>query len=96
MLSAALHRFDNSDKPVHLIASEQTFHHGAATPLPVNPAQATGDLAAIVTDQREAVIVACALVSDLLADMGAHEPHLLTPDGEILHNRLQGFQDWLL
>lgn len=31
----------------------------------------------------KAVVVACALVSDLLADMGAHEPYVLTPKGEI-------------
>ncbi|MFJ3825577.1 AlbA family DNA-binding domain-containing protein [Streptomyces nodosus] len=95
MLSAALHRFDDSDKPVHLIASEHAFHHGPATPLPAVPAQTTGDLSAIVTDQREAVVVACALVSDLLADMGAHEPHVLTPEGEILIDRLKGFRHTL-
>ncbi len=92
MLSAALHRFDDSDKPVHLIVSEHAFTHGPAMPLPAVPAQTTGDLAALVTDQREAVVVAWALVSDLLADMGAHEPHVLTPDGEILGDRLQGLQ----
>lgn len=92
MLSAALHRFDDSDKLVHLIASEHAFTHGPAMPLPAVPAQTTGDLAAIVTDQREAVAVACALVSDLLADMGAHEPHTLTAEGEILIDRLKGFR----
>jgi hypothetical protein len=92
MLSAALHRFDDSDKPVHLIPSEHMFRHGPAMPFPAVPAQTTGDLAAVVTDQREAVVVACALVSDLLADMGAHEPHVLTPEGEILIDRLQGYQ----
>lgn len=91
MLSAALHRFDDSDKPVHLIAAEHAFTHGPAMPLPAVPAQTTGDLSAIVTDQREAVVVACALVSDLLADMGAHEPYVLTPEGEIRTDRLQGF-----
>ncbi|MFC8276636.1 helix-turn-helix domain-containing protein [Streptomyces sp. NPDC057271] len=95
MLSAALHRFDDSDKPVHLIAAEHAFHHGPATPFPAVPAQTTGDLSAIVTDQREAVVVACALVSDLLADMGAQEPHVLTPQGEILMDRLEGFRHTL-
>lgn len=95
VLSAALHRFDDSDKPVHLITSEHAFTHGTATPLPAVPAQTTGDLSAIVTDQREAVVVACALVSDLLADMGAHEPHVLTPEGEILMDRLEGFRHTL-
>jgi hypothetical protein len=90
MLSAALHRFDDSDKPVYLIAEEHAFHHGPAMPFPATPAQTTGNLAAIVTDQREAVVVACTLVSDLLADMGAHEPHVLTPEGEILTDRLRG------
>jgi len=95
VLSAALHRFDDSDKPLHLIAAEHAFHHGPATPLPAVPAQTTGDLSAIVTDQREAVVVAFALVSDLLADMGAHEPHVLTPEGEILIDRLKGFRHTL-
>jgi hypothetical protein len=92
MLSAALHRFDDSDKPLHLIAAEHAFHHGPATPLPAVPAQTTGDLAAIVTDRREAVVVACALLSDLLADMGAHEPHALTSEGEILIDRIKGLR----
>ncbi|MFF1717396.1 helix-turn-helix domain-containing protein [Streptomyces sp. NPDC058268] len=95
MLSAALHRFDDSDKLVHLIVSEYAFHHGPATPLPAVPAQTTGDLSALVTDQREAVVVACALVSDLLADMGAHEPHVLTPEGEILMDRIADFRHTL-
>ncbi|MFD5271543.1 hypothetical protein [Streptomyces sp. NPDC058335] len=51
MLSAALHRFDDGDKPVHLIASEHAFRHGPAMPFPAVSAQTTGDLA-IVTDQR--------------------------------------------
>ncbi|MEV6503406.1 AlbA family DNA-binding domain-containing protein [Streptomyces prunicolor] len=92
MLSAALHRFDDSDKPVHLITSEHAFRHGPAMPFPAVPAQTTGDLAAIVTDPREAVVVACALVSDLLADMGAHEPYVLTSEGELRTDRLQGYQ----
>ncbi|MFE3637487.1 hypothetical protein [Streptomyces sp. NPDC059168] len=57
-------------------------------PLPATPAQTTADLDAIVTDKREAVVAACALVSDLLADMGAHQPHVLTPEGDILVDRL--------
>lgn len=36
--------------------------------------------------------MACALVSDLLADMGAHEPHVLSSEGEILIDRLEGFR----
>ncbi|MEW2120908.1 ATP-binding protein [Streptomyces sp. NPDC005474] len=95
MLSAALHRFDDSEKAVHLIAAEHAFHHGPAMPFPAVPAQTTGDLSAIVTDQREAVVVAWALVSDLLADMGAHEPHILTSEGEILMDRLEGFRHTL-
>lgn len=70
MLSAALHRFD-ADDPVHVLASEHGFHDGKAMPFPATPAQITADLAAIVTDKHEAVVAACALVSDLLADMGA-------------------------
>ncbi|MEV5582211.1 hypothetical protein AB0L39_27090 [Streptomyces parvus] len=30
----------------------------------------------------------CALVSDLLADMGVHQPHVLTSEGDILADRL--------
>ncbi|MCP3819803.1 hypothetical protein NLX86_17385 [Streptomyces sp. A3M-1-3] len=92
MLSAALHRFDGSEEPVHLIVSEHAFQHGPAMPLPATPAHTTGDLAAIVTDKREAVVVACALVSDLLAGMGAHQPDVLTSEGEILIDRLKGFR----
>ncbi|MCX4878117.1 hypothetical protein [Streptomyces sp. NBC_00847] len=44
MLSAALHRFDDSDKPVHLIASEHMFRHGPAMPFPAVPAQTTGEI----------------------------------------------------
>ncbi|EFE71909.1 hypothetical protein ABT269_21975 [Streptomyces viridosporus] len=32
--------------------------------------------------------MAYALVSDLLADMGAHQPHVLTSEGDILTDRL--------
>ncbi|WP_329240454.1 hypothetical protein OG223_53810 [Streptomyces sp. NBC_01478] len=46
------------------------------------------DLGAIVTDRREAVVAAYALVADLLADMGAHQPYVLTPDGDIQIARL--------
>ncbi|NSL43656.1 helix-turn-helix domain-containing protein [Streptomyces sp. 8P21H-1] len=96
MLSAALHRFDGSDDPVRLVVSESAFQHGPAMPLPATPAQTTGDLAAIVIDKREAVVVACALVSDLLADMGAHQPYVLTPEGDILTDRLNdGFRHQL-
>lgn len=96
MLSAALHRFDGSDDPVHLIVSESAFHHGPAMPFPATPAQTTADLGAIVTDKREAIVVACALVSDLLADMGAHQPYVLTPEGDILTDRLSvGFRQQL-
>lgn len=88
MLSAALHRYDGSDKLVRLVANDSAFQYGPALPLPATPAQTTGDLAAIVTDKREAVVVACALASDLLADMGVHQPHILTPEGDILTDRL--------
>ena len=46
------------------------------------------DLGAIVTDKREAVVAAYALVADLLADMGAHQPYVLTPVGDIQIDRL--------
>ncbi|MFI6284374.1 hypothetical protein ACIBCM_06365 [Streptomyces sp. NPDC051018] len=88
MLSAALHRYDGSDKLVRLVVTESAFQRSPALPLPAAPAETTGDLTAIVTDKREAVVVACALVSDLLADMGAHQPHILTPEGNILTDRL--------
>ncbi|MFF3313532.1 helix-turn-helix domain-containing protein [Streptomyces sp. NPDC002952] len=88
MLSAALHRYDGSDKLVRLIVTESVFQHGPTLPFPTAPAQTTGDLTAIVTDKREAVVVACTLASDLLADMGANQPHILTPDGDILTDRL--------
>ncbi|MEU2415954.1 ATP-binding protein [Streptomyces sp. NPDC013099] len=90
MLSAELHRYDGSDKPVRLTVTDSVFQRGPALPLPAAPAEATGDLAAIVIDKREAVVVACALVSDLLADVGAHQPHILTPEGELLTERLNG------
>ncbi|MFH9712901.1 hypothetical protein ACH4MW_37060 [Streptomyces luteogriseus] len=86
-LSAALHRFDGGDEPVRLVVSESAFQHGPAMPLPTTPAQTTGDLAVLVTDKREAVVVTGALVSDLLADMGVHQPHVLTSEGDILADR---------
>ncbi|MFJ9627414.1 helix-turn-helix domain-containing protein [Streptomyces sp. NPDC101175] len=96
MLSAALHRYDGRDKLVRLVVTEDVFQHGPALPFPTAPAQTTGDLAAIVTDKREAVVVACALASDLLADMGAHQPHVLTPEGDIRTDRLNdGFRHQL-
>ncbi|MGV4888024.1 hypothetical protein ACSR0Z_15675 [Streptomyces viridosporus] len=88
MLSAALHRFDGSEEAVRLVVSESAFQHGPLMPIPATPAQTTADLTAIVADKREAVVVACALVSDLLADMGAHQPHVLTSEGDILTDRL--------
>ncbi|MER7832191.1 ATP-binding protein [Streptomyces sp. NPDC095602] len=83
MLSAALHRFDGNDQPLRLAVSEDAFQRGPVGALPATPAQTTADLAAITTDKQEAVVTAYALVSDLLADMGAHQPHLLTPEGNI-------------
>ncbi|SMF78240.1 hypothetical protein [Streptomyces sp. Amel2xC10] len=61
---------------------------GTLAPLPESPAQTTVDLGAIVTDKREGVVAAYALVADLLADMGAHQPYVLTPDGDIQIDRL--------
>jgi hypothetical protein len=96
MLSAELRRFDDSDDPVRLVVNEGAFQHGPAAPFPAIPAQTTADLAAIITDRREAVVAANALCSDLLADMGAHQPHVLTPDGDILTDRLDpGFRSAL-
>ncbi|WP_157847059.1 AlbA family DNA-binding domain-containing protein [Streptomyces achromogenes] len=88
MLSAALHRYDGSDKLVRLVVSDSAFEHGAPTRLPATPAQTTADLAAVINDKREAVVAAWALASDLLADMGSHQPHVLTPEGDILTDRL--------
>ncbi|MFE3143364.1 hypothetical protein [Streptomyces scopuliridis] len=75
-----------------MLASPDSFNRGKAMPFPATPARMTADLAAIVTDKREAVVTACALVSDLLADMGAHQPHVLTPEGDILIDRLGDFR----
>lgn len=88
MVSVALHRYDGSGKLVRLVVTESVFQHGPALPFPTAPAETTGNLAAIVSDKREAVVVAWALASDLLADMGAHQPYLLTPEGDILTDRL--------
>ncbi|MFF2521470.1 AlbA family DNA-binding domain-containing protein [Streptomyces liangshanensis] len=95
MISAALHRFDDIDAPLHLRVSEHTFNDGPPAPLPLTPAQATANLEAIINDKREAVVVACALASDLLADMGAHQPSVLTTDGDIVLARLGDYRHQL-
>ncbi|MEU9190308.1 ATP-binding protein [Streptomyces sp. NPDC048484] len=95
IVSAAFHRFDDNNAPVHLLVSEHAFHHGLPTPLPATPAQTTANLAAIINDKREAVVAAYALASDLLADMGTHQPHALTPDGDVLLDRLGDFRHQL-
>ncbi|WP_331751947.1 ATP-binding protein [Streptomyces chartreusis] len=87
MLSASLHRWDDG-RPVHVVVSEHSFAEGSGEQFPSLPAETTGDLAAILTDKREAVVVACALLSDLMADMGTHQPHALTPSGELLIGKL--------
>lgn len=92
MISAALHCFDDSDAPVHLRVSEHTFNDGPPAPLPPTPAQTIANLAAIINDKREAVVAACALASDLLADMGAHQPSVLTTDGDIVLTRLGDYR----
>ncbi|MFI7414053.1 hypothetical protein ACIBU0_35945 [Streptomyces sp. NPDC049627] len=89
VLSVTFHRFDGSDRPVRLAASEEAYpRDGHVAPFPQSPAQTTVDLGAIVTDKREAVVAAYALVADLLADMGAHQPYVLTSDGDIQIDRL--------
>ncbi|MFJ8728661.1 hypothetical protein [Streptomyces bauhiniae] len=88
MLSAALHRFDNDLVPLRLVESESVFQRGHAGPISKTPVQTTADLAALVADKREAVIAAYALVADLLADMGTHQPYVLTPDGDLRLDRL--------
>ncbi|MEV6011988.1 ATP-binding protein [Streptomyces sp. NPDC051976] len=92
MLSAALHRFDDNDDPVKLIVTDDVFQHGPVGRLSLAAAEITADLRALADDKHEAVIVAYSLASDLLADMGAHQPHVLTPDGDIQTNRLSS--DW--
>ncbi|MGW3060678.1 AlbA family DNA-binding domain-containing protein [Streptomyces goshikiensis] len=83
VLSAALHHFDGPETSVSLVLSTRFPQYRPAVPLPATPAQTTADLLAITSDSREAVITAYTLVSDLLADLGAHQPHLLTRDGEL-------------
>ncbi|MFD4925291.1 helix-turn-helix domain-containing protein [Streptomyces goshikiensis] len=90
MLSAALHRIDGDLAPVRLVVSESAFQHGPAVPITRTPAQTTANLAALVADKHEAVSAAYSLVADLLADMGTHQPHVLTPDGNIRLDRLDG------
>ncbi|MFE6838589.1 hypothetical protein ACFVFI_27585 [Streptomyces sp. NPDC057705] len=95
MLSAALHCFDDDLGSLRLVVSQSAFQHGPAGSLPATPAQTTATLAAITTDKKEAVITAYSLVSDLLADMGAHQPHVLTPDGDIRLDRLEDYRSTL-
>jgi hypothetical protein len=96
LLSAELRHWDGSDKRVYLAATDSPFAEGPAVPFPLAPAQTTADLAAVVNDKREAVVAACALASDLLADMGTHQPHLLKPDGDIALARLDGYRHWIV
>ncbi|CAL9333187.1 hypothetical protein SUDANB106_00115 [Streptomyces sp. enrichment culture] len=51
--------------------------------MPKTPAQTTADLTALAADHHEAAVTAHTLITDLLADLGAHEPCFLTPDGHI-------------
>ncbi|GEB60053.1 AlbA family DNA-binding domain-containing protein [Streptomyces gardneri] len=90
MLSAALHRFDDDLIPLRLVVSESAFQHGPASPISRTPAQTTANLTALIADKREAVSTAYSLVADLLADMGTHQPHVLTPEGDIRVDRLDG------
>ncbi|MFF4323304.1 hypothetical protein [Streptomyces sp. NPDC001568] len=90
MLSAALHRFDDDLIPLRLVVSESAFQHGPVGPISRTPAQTTANLAALIADKREAVSTAYSLVADLLADMGAHQPHVLTPEGDIRVDRIDG------
>ncbi|CAH9420201.1 hypothetical protein SGL43_07259 [Streptomyces globisporus] len=76
-----------------MVVSERHFQHGSVGPIPRTPAQTTANLAALATDKREAAVTAYALAADLLADMGAHQPYLLTPDGDIQLGRLDGHHD---
>ncbi len=74
--------------PLRLVESEEAYpREGTVAPFPESPARTTVELGAIVTDKREAVAAAYVLVADL-ADMGAHQPHVLTPDGDIQTGRL--------
>ncbi|MFC8496150.1 hypothetical protein ACFUJU_36200, partial [Streptomyces sp. NPDC057235] len=92
VFSAMFHRFDGNDQPLRLAVSDDVFQRGPVGVLPATPAQTTADLPAIAADKREAAITAYALVSELLADMGAHEPHLLTPEGDLQLANLNS--DW--
>ncbi|MEU8789759.1 ATP-binding protein [Streptomyces sp. NPDC048643] len=88
MFEAALHHYGGSDVPLRLATSADAFQRGPVSPVPATPAQTTADLAALTLSKQEAVVVAHILVSDLLADMGAHEPELLTADGSIAADKL--------
>ncbi|MGW6202561.1 hypothetical protein ACWF9B_02735 [Streptomyces sp. NPDC055089] len=89
--------FSRGITPVRLVVSERHFQHGSVGPIPRTPAQTTANLAALATDKREAVVTAYALaadlLADLLADMGAHQPYLLTPEGDIQLGRRDGHHD---
>ncbi|MFF2964576.1 hypothetical protein ACFVT1_38145 [Streptomyces sp. NPDC057963] len=80
---------------MRLVVSERHFQHGSVGPIPRTPAQTTANLTALATDKREAVVTAYALAADLLADMGAHQPYLLTPEGDIQLDRPDGHHDSL-
>ncbi|MFI2188184.1 hypothetical protein [Streptomyces sioyaensis] len=86
LLATTLHRFD--DKDVRLNNSEDPGLWGPVVALPSTPARTTADLAAVATNMCEAIIVAYTLASDLLADMGAHEPGILNPEGDLRVERL--------
>ncbi|UZJ33760.1 AlbA family DNA-binding domain-containing protein [Streptomyces endophytica] len=86
LLATALHRFD--DKDVRLNNSEDPGLWGSAVALPSTPVRTTADLVAVATNMREAITMAYTLASDLLADMGAHEPGILTPEGDLRVERL--------
>lgn len=88
MLSAALHHSQGNNVPLRLSVIDEGFNRGPVSPVPTVPARLTADLAALATDKTEAVITAYGLVSDLLADMGASEPHVLTAEGDIRLARL--------
>ncbi|MFJ3706539.1 MULTISPECIES: hypothetical protein [Streptomyces] len=80
---------------MRLVVSERHFQHGSVGPIPRTPAQNLANLTALATDKREAVVTAYALAADLLADMGAHQPYLLTLEGDIQLDRLDGHDDSL-
>jgi hypothetical protein len=95
-LSVALHRFDDDRIPLRLVASGSVFQHGSAGPLSETPAQTTANLAALVADKHEAVSTAYALAADLLADMGTHQPFVLTPEGDLRRERLDDLRHMLI